>query len=545
MKPEHRSLLAVVLSVGVLMLWYTFFAPKPPETAESAKPSVEASAQGQAVVEHEDPSPGDNPTAAELPPQVATPEEQVTLNTPKFEVTFSSHGGYLKSLILKNYHATAETDSVLYDMIDPLGDQALGLSCRKCNFSFPKKLAYQITAQNDNSMTLRWDGDRYSLVRTFTLDEERYMIQHELTVINRGDHPLEGQLGLSWFAHNKPTKGGFIQSLKGPPDNKGLVYQMAGSVERLKADDKKQESLERGVISWAGLESRYFLNAVLARQLSEEQALSYEISSEEIGYVLYDPKFVIPVGEKHSSQQSLYVGPKDIHALEATGVGLGSAIDYGWFSIVAVPIIKVLKLFQSFTGNWGVSIILLTVLVKLLMNPLTVKGLKSMKGMQKIQPKLAELKEKYGDDKQRMNQETMALFKTHKVNPMGGCLPMVLQMPIYIALYKVLYNSIELYHAPFLVYKDLAAPDPYFVMPVLLGIFMFLQQKMTPSPSADPTQKKMMMFMPLMFTGFMLFLPMGLVLYILVNTVMTVVQHYMFNHDIRWRDIFRGRIKLS
>ena len=188
------------------------------------------------------------------------------------------------------------------------------------------------------------------------------------------------------------------------------------------------------------------------------------------------------------------------------------------------------------------AILLLTIFVKVLMNPLTIKSMKQMKEMQRLQPRLAELKEKFKNDKQRLNMETMQLFKSHKVNPMGGCLPMLLQMPIYISLYKVLYNSIEIYHAPFFgFYKDLSAPDPWFILPILLGVSMVLQQKMTPSPSADPAQQQMMMLMPVMFTAFMLFLPLGLVLYIFVNTAMSVTQQWMYRKDIRWRDILRGR----
>ena len=179
-----------------------------------------------------------------------------------------------------------------------------------------------------------------------------------------------------------------------------------------------------------------------------------------------------------------------------------------------------------------------------MMHPINLKSLKSMKAMQELQPRLKELQKKYKGNKERLNQETMQLFKAHKVNPMGGCLPMLLQLPIYIALYKVLWNSIELYHAPFFwFYKDLSAPDPYMITPIILGVFMVAQQKLMPSASADPAQKKMMMIMPVMFTVFMVFLPVGLVVYILVNTVMTVVTQWMYNKGIRMRDVLRFKFK--
>ncbi len=164
-----------------------------------------------------------------------------------------------------------------------------------------------------------------------------------------------------------------------------------------------------------------------------------------------------------------------------------------------------------------------------------------MKAMQQLQPKLEEIRKKYPDDKMKQNEEVMQLFKTHKVNPLGGCLPMLMQMPIYFALYRVLWNAIELYHTPFLHYKDLSAPDPYFIAPIIMGVFMFLQQQLTPNPSTDPVQKKMMMFMPIMFTGIMLFLPVGLVLYICINTAMSVAQQYLMRKDVTMRQLIFGK----
>ena len=253
---------------------------------------------------------------------------------------------------------------------------------------------------------------------------------------------------------------------------------------------------------------------------------------------------IVPTGDSKKYSYTLYVGPKDINDLKAAGAKLDEAIDYGWFTVIAVPILYLLRFFHGLIGNYGLAIILLTIFVKLLLHPINVKSLKSMKGMQQLQPRLKELQLKYKDDKQKLNQETMMLFKAHKVNPMGGCLPMLAQFPIYIALYKVLWNSIELYHAPFFwFYKDLSAPDPYFITPILLGLFMVAQQKLTPSASADPAQQRMMMIMPVMFTAFMLFLPVGLVVYILVNTVMSVTQQYMYNNGIGIMDLIKKRRK--
>ncbi len=251
---------------------------------------------------------------------------------------------------------------------------------------------------------------------------------------------------------------------------------------------------------------------------------------------------VIPAGGGVTQSFKIYGGPKEIGALKK--VGLGRAINYGFFSVVAVPILYMLKFFYMIVRNYGVAIILLTIFIKMLLHPITKSSMQSMRKMQLLQPQIKALREKYKGDSQRINVEMMQLFKTNKVNPMGGCLPMVLQIPIYFALYKVLWNSIELYQAPFIwFYHDLSAPDPYFVTPILLGVSFFLQQKLTPNPAADPAQRKLMMFMPVMFSAFLFFLPSGLVIYILINTLFTVLQQWLMNRGLGFRDLLRGQIQ--
>jgi YidC/Oxa1 family membrane protein insertase len=341
----------------------------------------------------------------------------------------------------------------------------------------------------------------------------------------------------------KPSKGfGFLSG--GPPiEQVTPLYRIATTVERAQNVKKLGIFQEQvGDISWVGLEDRYFLRAILARSVSNQNTVAYGKKGEWIYAEFRYPPATVGAGEEREFPFTFYLGPKDPTYLnQFVALDLGKAIDYGWFGLVARPILQALKFFNSFLKNWGLAIILLTIIIKLLLHPLTRKSMASMKGMQALQPQLKGIREKYKDDKERLNMETMNLFRRHKVNPMGGCLPMLLQMPIYIALYKVLYNATELYHAPFIwFYRDLSAPDPYFILPILLGIAMVAQQKMTPS-TGDATQQKMMMLMPIMFTVFMLFLPVGLVLYIFVNTLMTVVQQYMHQKDISFMGLIKGR----
>ena len=235
----------------------------------------------------------------------------------------------------------------------------------------------------------------------------------------------------------------------------------------------------------------------------------------------------------HASFKVAFV-PKRLDVLRAIDPSLDTTVDLGFFTVIAYPILLALKFIYRFVGNYGLAIIILTVLIKILTFPLVVKSMKGMRKMAEVQPKMKALQEKYKDDKVALNQEMMQLMKQSGYNPMSGCFPMLLQMPIFFALYRVLYSAEELYGAPFAFWlKDLSAKDPLFITPVLMSILMFLQQKLTPpSPGMDPAQRKMMMFMPLMFGGFMLTTPSGLCVYMLVNALVSVIQQQYLNKKL-------------
>lgn len=231
--------------------------------------------------------------------------------------------------------------------------------------------------------------------------------------------------------------------------------------------------------------------------------------------------------------QRFYVGPKDTDVLKKLGDGLQAAVDFGWFTIFAIPMLSALKWFYHYVNNYGVAIILLTLLVKLITYPLTFKSMKSMKEMQRIQPQLAKLREKYADDKEKLNREMLQLMRANGYNPMSGCLPILIQMPIFMALYNVLYGAIDLYGQPFFGWiHNLSDKDPYYVMPVLLAGMMFIQQRMTPNTATDPMQQRMMMMMPLVFGVMMLWLPAGLTLYMLINSVTSILQQVVINRSL-------------
>ncbi|MFQ5691622.1 MAG: membrane protein insertase YidC, partial [Nitrospinota bacterium] len=310
----------------------------------------------------------------------------------------------------------------------------------------------------------------------------------------------------------------------------GPVTYRNGKLVFVKGKDLKERKaiLQRGKITWTSIHSKYFMAAFIPRS-EFEGALIREDSGVLVGLQFAG-------GSRGEGKFSLFAGPKDQTVLKAYGASLEEAIDLGWFSFVAKPLLSGLRLFHKWTGSYGVAIILLTVLIKILFYPLTQKSTKSMQEMQRLQPKMKQIREIFKDDRQRMNEEVMKLYREHKVNPLGGCLPMLLQIPVFFALYNALLGSIELRQAPFLWMKDLSLPETgLFMIPgvgvefrllvLLMGVSMFLPQKMTPAAS-DPTQQKMMLFMPIIFTFLFWSFPAGLVVYWFSNNVLSIGQQY-------------------
>ena len=298
----------------------------------------------------------------------------------------------------------------------------------------------------------------------------------------------------------------------------------------------------QGAIDWAGYEGNYFLCAIVPK---DEGVNSFTMQGTEMLATsqLSGTLETLQPGTEKSYNYHVYYGPKKLTMLKSIGYNLDRSVNFGWFDVIAKPTLWLLNMFYSFVHNYGVAIILVTVLFKAVFWPISQKGMKSMKNMQKLQPKMVKIKEKYKNDPTKMNQEVMSLYKTYKVNPLGGCLPMVLQIPVFFALYKVLLQSIELRHAPFMLWiTDLSAPDrlylgfdlPYLgglpVLTLLMGASMFLQQKLSPT-TADPTQAKIMMFLPVVFTFMFLNFASGLVLYWFINNLLSILQQVLINRD--------------
>jgi YidC/Oxa1 family membrane protein insertase len=295
-------------------------------------------------------------------------------------------------------------------------------------------------------------------------------------------------------------------------------------------DEAVKSSIQGG---WLAFVQHYFVSAWVPPQESKNRYSLRKLQGNDVYLMaVTGEKINIAAGASGEYKVDLYVGPKNQDVLKELSEYLDLTIDYGFLWMLAKPIFSALQMIHGLLGNWGWSIILLTLFIKILLYPLSAASLKSMGKMRTLQPEMARIKELYGDDRQKAGQEQMALFKKHRVNPLGGCFPMLLQMPVFIALYWVLSESVEIRHSPWIIWiEDLSAKDPLFILPLIMGASMFLMQKLQPAPT-DPMQAKVFQLMPIMFTFFFLMFPAGLVLYWTVNNLLSILQQWFVNRQI-------------
>nr|NIQ94142.1 membrane protein insertase YidC [Desulfuromonadales bacterium]NIR34407.1 membrane protein insertase YidC [Desulfuromonadales bacterium]NIS40440.1 membrane protein insertase YidC [Desulfuromonadales bacterium] len=359
--------------------------------------------------------------------------------------------------------------------------------------------------------------------KVFTFHADKYHFDVEVRYANPGQDALKGAVVFSlvnkWDDAMAESRYDFV----GPTTYDGE------DIHKDEVEDLAEEGAEEyQAAEWTGFGTKYFVSIV------EPSDDGYDYFRIEKGRDLVENKVVSPYmtidpGTSASMSYLVYMGPKNNDLLKAAGSDFHQIIDFGFFAPLSRPLLQFLKFIHGYLGNYGLAIILLTVIIKALFWPLTQKSYTSMKAMQKLQPQMQKIREKFKNDRERLNRELMELYKENRVNPLGGCLPMLVQIPVFIALYKVLLFSIELRHAPFAFWlTDLSAKDPYYITPILMGATMFLQQKMTPT-TMDPTQAKIFMIMPVVFTFIFLNFPSGLVIYWLINNVLTIGQQVMIN----------------
>ncbi len=527
---DKRTLIAIALSVAVLIGWnyiaeYMGWIPPLEQTAQqNTTPIVQTSPE--TVVSSPTPM-------APAPVFTPAPGREIKIETPLYSAVIYTGGGVLRSFTLKNYKVDLSPDSPLVNVISPeaaltspMGITVNGqASWSVGTWSFD---GGDITLAPGESKSLTFVGmvEGVRVTRVITFNADTYLLSENLLVASADGTPRSARLGFVVAA--SPFSAGQYDPTR-------LAWDSNGSFEEETSADTLRETgiIESGAFNWAGVMSNYFMNVV-----SPTNPLHLTLKGRVQGDVwragLERPDFIAPATGEVPLAVNWWFGPKERVLLADVPGNLSSAVHFGMFSFIARPLLAVLDFFHDYVGNWGIAIIILTCCIRFFFWPLSQKSYKSMEQMKKLQPMMQKLREKYGNDKQALNREIMQLYKTYKINPAGGCLPILVQIPVFIGLYQALLNSIELRHAAFIYYlpftdivwlADLSAADPFYITPVLMGATMFLQQWITPA-AGDPTQQKIMMFMPLIFFFMFLNFPAGLVLYWLCNNILSVGQQW-------------------
>lgn len=518
---EKRALIAVAISFTILLAYQFFLGPK--ESPQVQQPAP--------IGNQEKPAPeqaGEQVVPLSIPKNaVPVDAKDISVETDFFTAVFSSLGGTIKHYELKFYKEKDGQNVVLLQepgAIPPLGIGAQDdFNLASVNFSVEGSDMVLTKDNPSGSLVFHYTGSGISVTRTYTFTHGSYRIDIRDEVTGAPEYWIT--VGANFGVHD--TKDANVHT--GPVVLKGT--------DRTEFDTKKltEPTTLKGEIRWIAQEDKYFF-ASLVPLSPVEEAKVWQYADAPLTALKAKPG-------THSF--IFFAGPKEYDRLKSLHVGLEHIVDFGFFSIIAVPLFWILKLFYNLTGNYGWAIILLTFITRIPFIPLINKSQKSMKKMQELQPKMAELREKYKKDPQKLQQEMMGLYKSHKVNPVGGCLPILLQIPVFFALYKILLIAIELRSAPFMLWiQDLSAPDTLFghipaaipliggfavgPLPIVMGITMVLQQKMTPT-SLDPAQNRIMMLMPIIFTFLFLNFASGLVLYWLMNNVFSIVQQLYVN----------------
>lgn len=542
---QARMFIAIGLSFLVFFVWQYFFVEQQPPVQISDKTTESVADPDQkATAVPAVPAAPPQVLPAPVEVQLQRPARQITVNTALYKAVLSEKGAVFTSFVLKDYRESVESDSPRKELIAPeleMGNFTLGLDRHSLSgienavFSLDVEKSEITVSDQPQSLTFSWISPTgMSVHKKLTFAPDSYRIGLDLTVNNPTPQSFQDRPYIS-VVHQTPAK-------KQTYGFEGPSALIDGKLQEVAVKKIPEENKFQGDIKWVSLQDRYFMASIIPEENSDA-VMRLQMAKENVVEAQYlGPEWVVAPGTQKSVAYSLFMGPKNIQVLKGLGHELSRAVDFGMFDFIAKPCVWLLNFLYGFIPNYGVAIIILTIITKIILWPLGNKSYKSMNEMKKLQPLMAEIREKHKNDKKKMNEEIMGLYKTYKINPVGGCLPMVAQIPIFFALYRMLYQAIELRHAPFFGWiNDLSAPDRLFnfgfsipfmeppygipVLTIIMGGTMFLQQKMSPPPG-DPTQAKMMMFLPLVFTFIFINFSSGLVLYWLVNNVLSISQQY-------------------
>jgi YidC/Oxa1 family membrane protein insertase len=533
---EKRIILAIGLCVAVMVFWTKFFPVRPP-TPVPAQTAPVAPAAAQAAAPSGT-SPG--PAGAAI---TNRPEQKVELVTPDVRFVFSSRGGTLLHADLENakFLDRPKDPASGHDLVgtqDPL-EAPLRTTFPDSGFPAPADGAWETRQPAPNTVVFAADTGNAHIEKRYVADTTRYRLHLDVSITNRGAQPLDHHLAVALSGRQDPEKrgGGFMSGSSA--NTASMLCAVDDKVERKPIDKLGKDPFDKpGAVKWIATDEKFFILAAVPYPESPPLERRCTAVAEPDGSGQITLSFAGRTLQPQATTTyafAIFAGPKVITDLEAVRPGgeevqLDKAVDVT-LAVLSRPILSLLKFFYSFAHNWGLAIILLTLFIKAVTFYPTQKSLLSAKKMQKLAPKMNAIRKKYENDRQRQSVETMNLYKAHGVSPFGGCLPSLIQMPIWIALYSTLNYAVELYRAPFFAHiHDLTAKDPFYITPLLMGGVMFGQMRMSPSGADQQQQQMMSMMMPIMFTGFSLFLPAGLALYMLTSYLIGILQQLYVNH---------------
>lgn len=545
-----RSFWWLALAFTLLWIWLQWTQFQHKQTQQQA-PAIEQQSDNGVPVANPVTSPNDqapkvNAKGSDVPSTKANliSGQRVQVKTDVFHITLDTEGGDIRDVELLKYAAQHDHSKPFKLMSDKgqlfyIAQNGIAVQPNAKLPAPTHKSLYQ-TAQSQYVMTdktltvpMVWQKDGIKVIKTYTFTKGSYLIKISYKVENQSGQEWSGSLySQIKRSSNDPYHNRMMYTYTGP-----VLYD--GNAEN-KYNKHSFEDLEKHPVigqtatgGWGAMIQHYFMSAVIPNQKAQNSFYAKALGHNDYSVGVVEPMVKVAPGHTGELTSELYVGPIIQDKLDAIAPGLALTVDYGILTIIAKPIFWVLEKIHAVVGNWGWSIIFLTILIKALFFKLSETSYRSMARLKKFQPKLKQLKENYGDDKALFQQKMMALYKEEKINPLGGCLPILVQMPVFIALYWVLLYSAEMRQAPWMLWiQDLSAKDPYYILPVLMGISMWVQQKLNPSAMMDEMQQKVMKLLPFIFTVFFMFFPAGLVLYWVVNNILSVTQQWYITKKI-------------
>lgn len=532
----RRLVLFVIFSMSILMLWETWQAKNaPPEQVQS---------QTQSQI-NQDPSVPNVPTTGSTSNAIVdnsgvnlTSSDRFTVKTDVYEAEIDSVGGDLRKVTLLKHRADeSETENfvLLNDAANPMVYVAqtglLGADLPTHKSVFTAKANNFVLENGDDSVEVRlnWSNDQYSVDKVYLFHRNNYVIDVNYEITNNSDQAITPSVYYQVIHDDVSNQGSALM----PTFTGGTYYTDEKKFNKIQFSEMEDEALSLTANDgWVGLLQHYFVSAWIPKEGTTRTYYTKKLDAHLYSVGAKSTLSSVAPNTSLTVPAQLFSGPQTKRDLEAAAPGLDLTVDYGILKIVATPLFWLLDKIHGLVNNWGVAIILLTVLIKAAFYPLSAKSYKSMAQMRELAPRLASMKEKFGDDRQKMQMAMMELYKKEKINPMSGCLPILIQIPVFISLYWMLLGSVELRHAPFFGWiQDLSAIDPYYILPLLMGASMIIQTSLNPPPT-DPIQAKVMKIMPVVFSIFFFFFPAGLVLYWLVNNIISIWQQWYINKSI-------------